>query len=50
MALVQVLGIVRRSAAGHDVAWASVPVLTVLGVAVAAGSALAQRRAGRTRP
>jgi hypothetical protein len=50
MALVQSLGVVRRSVAGHDVAWASVPVLTALGVAAAVGSALVLRRAGRTRP
>jgi hypothetical protein len=50
-ALVQGLGIVRRSVAGEDVAWATVPAVTLLSVAVATGSAaLLTRRAGRTRP
>lgn len=50
-ALVQGLGIVRRSVAGEDVAWGTVPVVAMLSVGAAAGSAaLVTRRAGRTRP
>ena len=50
MALVQTLGVVRRLVADEDVAWATVPVLTAVGVGAATGSALVGRRAGRTRP
>lgn len=51
MAVVQVLGVVRRLVAGEEVAWGSVPALTALGVALAvAGATLAARRAGRKRP
>ena len=51
IALVQVLGALRRSVAGHDVAWATVPLVTLVAVGLAAGAAaLTGRRPGRTRP
>jgi hypothetical protein len=49
--MVQGLGILRRSAADDDVAWATVPAvaaLSVLAAAIAGG--LAGRRAASTRP
>jgi hypothetical protein len=51
IALVQGLGIARRAAAGDDVAWATIPAVVFVAVALAAVAAtLAARRAGRTRP
>ena len=51
IAVVQALGIARRAVAGEDVAWATVPAVIVVAVALAAGAAtLAARRTGRTRP
>lgn len=54
MAVVQAVGIARRAVAGEDVAWATVPVVTLLGVGLAAAAAARSRgataRAGRTRP
>jgi hypothetical protein len=49
--VVQVLGVARRLVADEDVAWGTIPVVLVVGAALAAGAAaLASRRAGRTRP
>jgi putative membrane protein (TIGR04086 family) len=49
--LVQALGVLRRSAGGDDVAWATVPVVTLIAVALAAAAAaLTARQPGRTRP
>ncbi len=48
---VQALGALRRSAGGHEVAWATIPVVTLLAVGLATGAAvLAARQPGRTRP
>lgn len=49
--VVQALGIARRTVADEDVAWTTVPAVTLLALAIAVGTAtLAARRAGRTRP
>ena len=49
--VVQVLGVLRRSAGGDDVAWSTVPVVTLLAVGLAAAAAaLTARQPGRTRP
>jgi hypothetical protein len=54
--VVQALGVARRLVADEDVAWGTVPVVTVLAVAVAAAAGIVAarrprpRRPGRTRP
>jgi predicted permease len=51
IAVVLAVGIARQIVAGDDVAWGSLPVLTVLAAGFGAtGAALAARRPGRTRP
>jgi predicted permease len=51
IAVVQALGIARRAVAGDDIAWATVPAVTVVAVLLAAGAAARRaRQAGRTRP
>jgi hypothetical protein len=51
IAVVQALGIARRAVAGDDIAWATVPAVTVVAVVLAAGAAARRaRQAGRTRP
>jgi putative membrane protein (TIGR04086 family) len=50
IAVIQVLGVVRRLVAGDDVAWATIPLTVALAMAVGAGAAvLGARQPGRTR-
>lgn len=49
--VVLAVGIARRLAAGHDVAWATVPGTVLLAAGIGGGAgALRVRWAGRTRP
>ena len=51
IAVVQVLGVIRRIVAGDDVAWATIPLVLVVAMGLAAIAAfLGARPPGRTRP
>ena len=51
IAAVQLLGLVRSMAAGHSVAWASIPVVLAIGAGLGAlGTILGRFGPGRTRP
>ena len=48
--VVQLLGVLRSVAAGHAVAWASIPAVLAVGAGLGtAGTVLARHRPGRTR-
>ena len=51
IAVIQAIGAGRRAVADEDIAWASMPVVALVAIALAtAAAALAGREPGRTRP